>query len=346
MLSLCFAALAIAAAPAPPEQQPPSEAQVREAVSKSLPFLSQSSEAWRANRKCVTCHQVPFTLWSLHEAQRRGFAVDLAKLDDLTDWSFNFCATNKYKDEFTGGFHLTMVFMILAHESAPKSKKTLDAEAFFEPIIARRQAADGSWKEGNQISVKGAEREAKEVDTLWTVLALGALEDQGGALPEKTRQSAAAMRVKALAWLKDAKPTTRVDWQALRVLVERRFGKAEHEKEGLDRLFAMQNKDGGWPFVQGDESTPHTTGEVLYVLSRLGVGPDHPAVRRACKYLVDGQEKDGSWKAYSRSGFASENPKKVYAISNHWGSGWATIGLLATLPVNNKEAATTQSRKP
>jgi Prenyltransferase and squalene oxidase repeat len=336
MLSLCFAAMTVAAAPAPVEVSSPTEAQVREAVGKSLPFLSQSSAAWRDNKKCVSCHQIPFTLWSLHEARRRGFAVDAAKLDDLTDWSFDFCATNKYKEEFTGGFHLTMVFLILAHESAPKSKKTLEAEAVFEPIIARRQAPDGSWKEGNQISVKGAEREAKDVDTLWTVLALGSLEGQGAALPQKTRQSAAAMRVRALAWLKDAKSATRADWQALRLLVERRFGKAEREKEGLDRLLAMQNKDGGWPFVQGDESTPHTTGEVLYVLSHLGVGADHAAVRRACKYLLDSQEMDGSWKAYSRSGFVPDNPKKVYAISNHWGSGWATIGLLETLPIRNK----------
>ncbi len=229
-----------------------------------------------------------------------------------------------------------MVFMILAHESAVKSKKTCDAEARFEPILARRQAPDGSWKEVDRIGVKGAERETEDVDAMWTVLALGSLESQGAALPEKTRQSAAAMRVKALAWLKDAKPATRVDWQALRLLIERRFGQSEHEKEGLDRLLAMQNKDGGWPFVQGDESTPHTTGEVLYVLSRLGVGPDNPAVDRACQYLLDNQEPDGSWKAYSRSGFSVENPKKVYAISNHWGSGWATIGLLETLPIGNK----------
>ncbi len=336
MLSLCFAALTVVAAPAPVEERLPTEAQVRQAVGKSLPLLAQSSAAWRDNKKCVSCHQVPFTLWSLHEAQRRGFPIDQVKLDDLTDWSFDFCAPSKAKDESTAGPNLPMVFMILAHESAVKSKKTWDAEARFEPILARRQAPDGSWKEVDRISVKGAEPETEDVDAMWTVLALGSLESQGAALPEKTRQSAAATRVKALAWLKDAKPATRVDWQALRLLVERRFGKAEGEKDGLDRLLDMQNKDGGWPFVKGDESTPHTTGEVLYVLSRLGVSADHAAVRRACKYLLDNQEMDGSWKAYSRSVFVPENPKKVYAISNHWGSCWATIGLLQTLPISSK----------
>ena len=41
--------------------------------------------AWREQKKCVSCHQVPFTLWAGREAKRRGFAVDAAKLMEKAD---------------------------------------------------------------------------------------------------------------------------------------------------------------------------------------------------------------------------------------------------------------------
>src|SRR4051794_36540979 len=112
---LLLAAALPAAEPAPPPR--PAEvtaADVRRAVARALPHLEESSAAWRAERKCVTCHQVPFTVWALTAAKDRGFAVDGAKLDDLTGWAFHFCATDETKGERTGGFHLTSAFMILS----------------------------------------------------------------------------------------------------------------------------------------------------------------------------------------------------------------------------------------
>jgi hypothetical protein len=323
------AALLAALQPAPP----PAPAAVRASAERGLAFLYRSSAAWQEKRNCVSCHQVPFTLWAHHEAKRRGLPVDAAKLADMDEFAFEFCTTNKTdKGELTGGFHLTMVDMILAHESAPKAKPVLAAYEFFVPILARRQSPEGWWKEGNQVSVKGASREANEVDTMWTVLALAELEAMAE-LPEKARKDAAAMREKALAWLKDAKAGTRVDWLALRLLVGRRFGKSDGGKEWLDRLLAAQNKDGGWPFVRGDASHPHTTGECLYALARAGVGGDHPAVRQACGYLLGTQQKDGSWRAGSRKEYESPGAKqRVYDITNHWATGWATTGLIVTLP--------------
>src|SRR5262245_22847966 len=85
----------------------PSEADARRTAERGLSFLEKSSTAWREERKCVTCHQVPFTLWAMNEARGRGFAVDGAKLDGMTKWAFEFCTTNENKGEKTGGFHLT-----------------------------------------------------------------------------------------------------------------------------------------------------------------------------------------------------------------------------------------------
>jgi squalene-hopene/tetraprenyl-beta-curcumene cyclase len=84
-------------------------------------------------------------------------------------------------------------------------------------------------------------------------------------------------------------------------------------------LLAMQSKDGGWaafdadnnweilnhvPFgghnAMLDPTCADITGRVLEALARWGVGPDHTAVQGGVRYLIQTQERDGSW--YGRWG--------------------------------------------
>jgi hypothetical protein len=316
---------------APPPRPSPTERDIRAAVGKSLAFLERSTAAWRADKKCVSCHQVPFTVWSLTEGKARGLAVDAAKLDDLTGWAFNFCTTDEDKGVKTGGFHLTMVDVILSQSAAAPRDDALKAYAFFEPLFAKRQRPDGSWREGNQIRLDGAEREADEVDTMWTLLAIRELDRHGDRLPAETRKGLAAAREKGLAFLKGAKPGKRLDWLALRILVAKEYGTPVEAAALLEELRDLQNADGGFGFVRGGASYPHVTGECLYCLGVMGAGEEDPTVRRAWRYLLSAQEKDGSWEALSRKSFNAK-PDKVNDVTVHWGTGWAAIGLLKTLP--------------
>ena len=65
---------------------PPSDAAVREAVSRSLPFLEKEGVAWMNDRGCMSCHHVPFLLWSHRAAQAHGLAVDDKKLTEWDEW--------------------------------------------------------------------------------------------------------------------------------------------------------------------------------------------------------------------------------------------------------------------
>ncbi|HEX3147293.1 MAG TPA: hypothetical protein VHR66_04375 [Gemmataceae bacterium] len=327
MLAIPF--LLAAALPAADSQ--PSVKDVRATVDKSLPFLEKSSATWRTEKKCVTCHQVPFTLWALNDAKARGFNVDAAKLDDITKWAIDFCATNENNGKKTGGFHLTSVDLILSQAAMPPREDALKVYPLFESLFATRQKADGSWREGNQVKIANAEREADEVDTMWTLLALKSLELLGDKIPSDTRKGLTAERDKALAFLKDAKPGKRVDWLALRMLVAKEYESSERAVELQKELQKEQNADGGWGYVRGGASYPHTTGECLYALGTMGQTGDDAGVKRAWKFLIDGQQPDGSWKALSRQSF-STNPGKITPISIHWGTAWATLGLMKTLP--------------
>ena len=64
-----------------------SDATVREAVSRSLPFLEKEGVAWMNERGCSSCHHVPLLLWSHRAAQSHGLAVDAKKLAEWDEWT-------------------------------------------------------------------------------------------------------------------------------------------------------------------------------------------------------------------------------------------------------------------
>ena len=62
------------------------ETAVRDAVGRSLPFLEKEGVAWMEDRGCISCHHVPFLLWSHRSAQAQGFKVDAPKLAEWDAW--------------------------------------------------------------------------------------------------------------------------------------------------------------------------------------------------------------------------------------------------------------------
>ncbi len=63
------------------------DAAVRNAVSRSLPFLEEEGVAWMNERNCMSCHHVPYLLWSHRSAQAQGINVDTQKLAEWDEWT-------------------------------------------------------------------------------------------------------------------------------------------------------------------------------------------------------------------------------------------------------------------
>jgi hypothetical protein len=64
-------------------------------------------------------------------------------------------------------------------------------------------------------------------------------------------------------------------------------------------------------------------------LGFLGRERDDPVVRRAWDFLLRTQENDGSWQTPQEAVNTRRRGLNVYT---YWGTAWATIGLLRTLP--------------
>ena len=68
-------------------------------------------------------------------------------------------------------------------------------------------------------------------------------------------------------------------------------------KGEADALLALQNPDGGWHEVDGraGPSAVYATGQLAWVLLKIGYGRDDPRIARALAYLLGQQQPFGGW---------------------------------------------------
>ena len=90
---------------------PVSDTAVRDAVSRSLPFLEKEGVAWMKAHGCMSCHHVPLLLWSYRSAQAQGFKVDSQKLAEL-----------RYLRRCGGPKHLTVGIRRTSERSTPSGR--------------------------------------------------------------------------------------------------------------------------------------------------------------------------------------------------------------------------------
>lgn len=303
------------------DQQPtpaakPDAKKVREASERGLLFLEKEGLAWLKERKCISCHHGPFMLWSHREALQRGLHVDAGKFDDWTGQALDFLLAKKTDMQAKKNGGVETMHMLLAHGKPPADEKHKTVAA----LLANAQQADGFWKYEGQ-GIDRAEAESNEATTAWAALALAPADDK----------ALVQARQRGLAWLKKTKTGDGNEVAALRLLAAIRFGDTALVKDAAEELRSRQNADGGWSWAKARPSDPFGTGQALYALSWAGSARDDPAVARAVAYLLEKQRPDGSWYSPTRKPKTKDNPIAVY-----WGSAWATIGLVRTLPEKAK----------
>jgi hypothetical protein len=338
------------------------DSDTRSVIARSLPFLQKKGEAWIAERGCVSCHQTAFLVWTHNEARRRGFVVNADKLDAWNAWAVLNVLMAEQNGTRTGAETLTQILLGRDADSwlvrAPTvgTRSVEPYENLVKDLLAC-QTPDGDW------TAAGQSRNPPDVPTGWALIALALRErsanDTKDAAPDLAKlanansAAAANARAKALAWLDRTPKDTSKDLTERVVvgLLIASMGIAPGHADGrLRDLLARQNPDGGWSVDPkfGRGSDAFATGMALYALTSASAAgasgasraasqlaaTDDP-VAKAVAYLRDSQQPDGSWRVSTTSFHpltGKPRDARTDEIYTYWGTGWATIGLLHTLP--------------
>lgn len=133
-------------------------------------------------------------------------------------------------------------------------------------------------------------------------------------------------------------PTSDVTARCVRILAELAPGRPEL-REPLDRALAFlleeQEDDGAW-FGRWGTNYVYGTWSVLAALERVGLTPDHPAVRGGAEWLKSVQRADGGW-GEDQWSYHDPATRGRAEESTSFQTAWALLGLMSAGEADSPE---------
>ncbi len=313
-------------------EETPSETDVRRTIEKSLPFIEEKGLYWIEKKKCVSCHRVSFMTWSLSSAARRGFNVDLEKVNEWIDWSIEKGIPKPDGDKPVATKNADgLSQQLLARVEYPSDETRNEAWKNYVDLVTAAQSADGSWKPAGQLpGQKRKLAETTDVSAVWHALALtGELAVESDTARKETLKTSVDAAMKKFSARTEA---TSTEWYVARLLLSLESGDETSSAAATKDLLAIQKPNGSWGWLKSDPGDALATGMALYALvkSTEATPQRDDAVQSAISFLIETQRDDGSWAV---KGTKEKKKGKVEETAVYWGTTWAAIGLLETLPV-------------
>ncbi len=306
------------------------EQKTAQAIDHGLTFLVKDAKKWRDEHKCATCHHGTMTAWALCEAKSQGYPIKDESLADVVKWTKERLKDiDKPRDKRPGWSMINSpaLYLSVMAQAIPKQEAlTADDLKRIAGHLLRHQESSGAWAWSSAPPVNRPPPffESDELATLLALIDLSPYVPADGRVKSDFRDS----RDKGAAWLAKEKPTETTQSLAIRLFRNVHAGLGAKELQpAIDRLLALQNKDGGWGQVKERDSDAFATGQVLYFLTIAGVKPDRKELKRGVGFLVTTQKEDGSW-PMKRRGHPGVTPGNYLVPITYLGSAWGTIGLL------------------
>jgi ankyrin repeat protein len=282
-------ALTVSDAPRPTPAPSP-----RAAVTRSLPLLQRTDEAFLRKSGCVSCHNNSLTALTVATARQRGLAVDapMAKQSVARIATF----IESWRDRALQNIGIpgdadtvSYILLGLAAEHHPPDTAT-DALAHFLKV---KQLPDGHWA----ILAHRPPIESSDIEV--TAASMRALQTYA---PRTQRAAYDDAIERAATWLKSAKPQSAED-RAFHLLglhwarADRRLVQA-----AARAIVTDQRPDGGWAQIPTLDSDAYATGQALAALAETGaVRLGDRAFQRGVQFLLRTQLADGSWFVRTRA---------------------------------------------
>ncbi|MCS5629994.1 MAG: hypothetical protein NZ744_04125 [Pirellulaceae bacterium] len=287
---------------------------LKQSIESAIPYIQQNAQVWIDQKKCVSCHQIPFGLWSTQVAKNAGHKIDEELFQKQSKWALEFCDSNlNAKTMKRDGAGTDTIYQMLLSGIAATEPATIDSLA---ALLTTLQEPDGSFKPAGQLpSQKRPVLETTYVSTGWAAIMYN---DIGS----KPYQAAADNALKYS--MSDFRGDS-TEWLAVKSILDQQR-QSKTESVALARLLESQQDDGGWGWDHTSSSDAFATGVALYALSRCG-GTYQDVIDEAHTFLIRTQSDDGNWIVPSTKKARNNEPG---ATSNYWGTCWAVIGLVST----------------
>jgi ankyrin repeat protein len=301
---------------------------IRGAVERAMLPLREVSSAFFAKGGCIACHAQPLTQLAVGLASARGWTPPSTE-PDMTTLAATLNANAPVMMQFreAGGMPDGFLYMMLpmAAERRPAGRST---DAMVRYLVAK-QRATGEWQ-----GIGGTRAPMQDGDINRTALAIRALTAytppaQAALYRDRVRRAAG--------WLQKQTPASTNDVSMLLLGLHWADAQPAARQARLAELKALQRADGGWGQTPHLPSDAYATGVALYALRISGVAAVDPAVRRGAAFLVNVQQKDGTWHVANRamklqpyfdSGFPYAHDQWI----SHAGSAWAAAALTLATP--------------
>ena len=262
----------------------------RYAAQHGVEWLQPASVAWQQWNTCYGCHIQSQVVMGLAVAKKGGYIVDdqaVTSLANFTETQQKPDGSYDRQDEGSTAF----AGMGMTYWDDWKGIKRDPALLKAADYLLTRQDPSGQMPWGRDD--EDALAHGLLVHTANTLTAFSRAYDQSN----DSRYKKAADR--ALAWIAAAPAETTQD-KVFKILALARFGGAAYKpavQQLVQQLMAEQTM-GGWRENTTDFKLPNpfSTGQVLYAFKQAGVSVNSSSFMKGVKYLVDGQEIDGSWK--------------------------------------------------
>jgi Prenyltransferase and squalene oxidase repeat len=310
---------------------PPTAADIRAAVVKSLPLLTKSAAGHMANRDCFACHNQHVPILALVTARERGFAIDDGEVTKNMKFINAFLDKNRVnylQGRGQGGQVDTAGYALWTLELGGW-KANATTEAVAEYFLLYHQDTT-YWR-------VTANRPPSEVSNFTAnFLALRGLQTFGN--PEQQERIHRRTR-QVRDWLLRTAAKDTED-RVFRLWALRQAGAHPVEVQAAaQELLRTQRDGGGWAQTDAMEPDAYATGTALVALyDAAGLRTDDPHYQSGVRFLLKTQLDDGSWHIRSRSKpfqlyFESGFPHGKDQFISLAASGWATTALALTCDV-------------
>ena len=309
-------------------------AEVIQAVNAGLRILNQGTVDYEEHRSCFSCHHQTLPMLAQATAREHGFKINEELFRQQSRITHNAFKTRTEKLRAgigIGGKSMTVAYALWALDIAEwKPDETTEAMVAY---LIKTQKKDGRFYT--------SETRPPLEDSPATSVTIAAYYLQEFAA-DSQESSADDSVERAKRWLFNSEPERQEDKNArlwgMHLLNANKEQIAAARKAVLD----SQRDDGGWAQLSDMSSDSYATGQALWMLREAGLAPEDPVYQRGVRFLLDTQQKDGSWLVKTRSKpiqiyFESGFPHGKDQFISISGASWAVAALAATQPLGNAD---------